>query len=365
MAVLFIKEDYMYNSIFDNYLLAELDTIIPGTSARAEAKREKFFSLLLYLRQIIAGAVAMCDMDGIPDGLDFRYLELFRYTNGHIGIMKHDKYGLVCFPGSFAGELDAYGRGTEYVGALLNGEPMSGTKAGSGEKLRGKIGVDCVVIPNNYLYTNDFPMFYSFAKRLAEVDTSLDLNVFYARLAPLIKVADQKTKEAVDGILNNILVGELKSIIQNDIESDLEGFKSIEVFNITDVKDVDKLQYLSKYHDDLLRRLYILGGHSMAGTQKMAQQSAYEIGQNDTIAMIYPMERLNCLKDGVERMNKLFGTSATVSFSEAWQVEKEKIETSIATANMAQSGMAAVPEEPEANGSNGKSEEEDTKNETE
>lgn len=342
----------MYNAIFDNYILGELDLLVPGTSAKKEKEREKLFTLLLYLRQIIAGAVAMMDMDNIPDGLDFRYLEIFRYCNGHVGIMKHEKHGIVCFPGTFAGELDAYGRGKEYVGTLLNGEPMS-----------GKIGEDCIVIPNNFIYTNDFPMFVSFARRLSEVDTSLDLNVFYARLAPLIKVADQQTKEAVDKILNNILVGELKSIIQNDFEADMEGFKSIEVFNITDVKDVDKLQYLSKYHDDLLRRLYILGGHSMAGTQKMAQQSAYEVGQNDTIAMIYPMERLATLKEGVDKVNTLFGTSASVKFSEAWQVEKEKIETSIASANAIQSGDEKGQEEtPE---DNNEPEQEEKNNETE
>lgn len=338
----------MYNCIFDNYILNELDIFLPGTSARREKEREKFAKNIIYIRQILAGAVSMFDMEGKPDGLDFRYLELFRYCNGHVGIMKHEKYGIVAFPGSFAGDLDAYGRGTKYVGALLNGESMSGTKMPSGEKMEGTIGVDCVVIPNNYLYTGDFPMLWSFARRLTEVDTSLDLNVFFARLAPIIKVADNATKEAVDNVLNNILVGELKSIISNDMEADIEGFKSIDVLNITDVKDVDKLQYLSKYHDDLLRRLYTLGGHSMAGTQKMAQQSAFEVGQNDTISMIYPMERLNTLRDGIKQLNEVFGTDASVKFSDAWQVEREKIETQIATNNQIQDGEPVDnPEEPE------------------
>lgn len=328
----------MYNSIFDNYILGELELLIPGTSAKKEKEREKVYRRLIYLRQIMAAAVAMFDIDNKPDGLDFRYLEIFRYCNGHVGIMQHEKFGLVCFPGSFAGQLDAYGRGTEYVGALLNGEPMSGNKLKSGETMRGTIGVDCVVIPNNFLYTDDFPLFYSFANRLTEVDISLDLNVFFARLAPLIKVADEATKQAVDNVLNNILVGEMKSIVCNDMEMDIEGFSSIETFNITDVKDVDKIQYLSKYHDDLLRRLYTLGGHSMAGTQKMAQQSAFEVGQNDTISMIYPMERLATLKEGIEQMNKVFNTSASVKYSDAWQVEREKIETQIATANDIQNG---------------------------
>lgn len=332
-------------NIFDNFCLDKLDVYFGELSPRKEKEVEKLINNILYLRQIIAGALAMLDADDIPDGLDFRFLEFFRYCNGHVGIMKHEKHGLVCFPGSFSGELDAYGKGKQYVGALLSGEPMSGT-----------IGKDCVIIPNNYLYLPDLPMFFKFAKNLAEVDTSLNNNVFFSRLAPIIAVANQKMKSAVDEVLKDINAGNLKSILSDDLEKEIEGLKSIDIFNITDVKDVDKIQYLSKYHDDLLRRLYTIGGHAMSGTQKMAQQSAYEVGQNDTIAMIYPMERLDCLEIGCEEINKLFGTNMKARFSEAWQVEKEKIETSIASANMMQSGADAntTPEEKPA----GQSEEE-------
>lgn len=324
----------MNNLIFDNYIMGRLEDIAPGFNTRKEQEFENFARFLMYMRQIIAGALAMLEADNIPDGLDFRYLELFRYCNGHVGIMKSEKYGLVAFPGTYSDELDAYGRGKKYIGALLNGEPMEGT-----------IGENCVVIPNNYIYMPDFPLFYSFAKRLNEVDISLDCNVLFSRLAPIIKAANAKIKAAVDEILKDIKIGNVKSFVSDDLEQEIEGLKSIDIFNITDVKDVDKLQYLSKYHDDLLRRLYTLGGHAMAGTQKMAQQSAYEVGQNDTIAMIYPMERLECLKIGVDEVNKLFNTNMEVKFSEAWQAEKEKIESSIASANQLQAGTMSTEEQ--------------------
>lgn len=328
----------LYNEIFNNYIFESLDHY--GLRPKKEAELKKYIGFIIYLRQILTEAVAMLEIKGAPDSLDVHMLELFRYCNGHAGIYKHDKYGLVCFPGSFAGDPDAYGRGLKYVGALLNGEPIEGT-----------IGEDVIVIPNNFSYSADLPIMYNFAKRLNEVDTSLDLNVFYSRLAPIVKVSNGKVKEAVDVALNNILVGELKSVMASDLESELDGFKSIDILNITDVKDVDKLQYLSKYHDDLLRRLYTLGGHAMAGTQKMAQQSAYEVGQNDTISMIYPLERLTALKEGLEKVNNLFGTSLTADFSKAWNVEEEKIETSIATDNEIQKGGvdAEKPKEEEDN----------------
>ena len=81
----------MYNAIFDNYILGELETLIPGSSAKKEKEREKFASLIIYLRQIMAGAVSMFDISNKPEGLDFRYLEIFRYCNGHVGIMKHER----------------------------------------------------------------------------------------------------------------------------------------------------------------------------------------------------------------------------------------------------------------------------------
>ena len=347
----------MNTLIFDKYIMGRLEDLCPGFGARKEKEFENIIHFIIYLRQILNGATAMLDCDNIADGLDFRYLEFFRYCNGHVGIMRHDQYGIVCFPGSFSDELDAYGRGKRYVGALLNGEPMD-----------GEIGKDVVVIPNNYTYMPDFPLFYSFAKRLNEVDTSLDSNVFFTRMAPIIKVANAKIKAAVDEVLKDIKAGNTKCVVSDELENEIEGLKSIELFNITDVTEVDKLQYLSKYHDDLLRRLYTLGGHAMAGTQKMAQQSAYEVGQNDTIAMIYPMERLELLRIGMDEVNKLFGTDMSVRFSEAWQVEKEKIESSIASANQLQAGDMSTeevkPEEPsEETETNETKTEEDKENE--
>lgn len=352
-----------YNSIFDNYIFGELDNLIFGKGPRKEKEREKFITYMIYLRQILAGACAMFDMENIPDGLDFRYLELFRYCNGHVGIMRHNEYGLVCFPGSFSGKLDAYGRGTEYVGALLSGDPMDGKRVTESRELKGTIGKDCVVIPNNYLYTADLPLFFTFAKRLTEVDTSIDSNVFFSRMAPIIKTSNGKVKAAIDEILADIKAGNIKSIISDDMEADIEGIKSIDIFNITDVAQVDKIQYLSKYHDDLLRRLYTLGGHSMAGTQKMAQQSAFEVGQNDSIAMIYPMERMDTLRKGIDAANNLFGTNMEVKYSEAWQVEKEKIESSIASANAMQSGETGADTEPELSETTSDIEEEEQEDE--
>lgn len=319
---------------FDNYIFKALDDYVPGISAKKDKEMEKFTRFIMYLRAIIADALSMFDMDDPAPGLDFRMLELYRYCNGHCCIMRSDKWGVVAFPGSFTDELNAYGRGTHYVGALLNGEPMECT-----------IGKDGIIIYNNFIRTPDLPLFYSFARRLAEVDTSLDMNVLYSRLAPIVKVRDGKIKEAVDTVLNNIAIGGLKSIIADDIEGDVEGVKSIDILNITDVDDVDKLQYLSKYHDDLLRRLYTYGGHAMAGTQKMAQQSSDEISQNDTISMIYPMERLKCLSEAIAEANEMFGTNMSVHFSEPWTVAKEKIETSIANANQIQAGDISMEEQ--------------------
>lgn len=325
----------LYNSIFDNYIFDSLESF--GLRPKKEAEIKKYIGFIIYLRQIITEAVAMLKLDGAPETLDVHMMEAFRYCNGHAGVINHSKYGLVCFPGSFAGEPDPYGRGQKYVGALLNGEPVEGT-----------IGEDIIVIANNFSYSADLPILYNFAKRLNEVDVSLDLNVFYSRLAPIVKVSNGKVKEAVDQALNNILVGELKSVMASDLESELDGYKSIDILNITDVKDVDKLQYLSKYHDDLLRRLYTLGGHAMAGTQKMAQQSAYEVGQNDTVSMIYPLERLDALREGLDKVNKLFDLNISVDFSKAWDVEEEKIESSIAAADAFQQ----TPEENKEEGKN-------------
>ena len=262
------------------------------------------------LEQILT---SMFEYNNLPKGLDRKYIEHTLIRFGCCGIVKINDEFFVGVP-AIMPPLDNYGIGTEIAITTYNGQYQK----------RGNIGENCVLIWNNTEFVGDFIITW-FAKMFKEVDVSMEANVFNSRLHPIPVARNSKIKSAIDNIFKAIK-GETKNIDTYSILSDtafadeINGTATkIDVLNLTDVKDVDKLQYLSKFHDDLLRRFCTLYGHAMQTTGKMAQQTIEEIQGYDSFSMIIPSNRLEEREKGIQEFNKIFGENVTVKFNTAWQ----------------------------------------------
>ena len=277
------------------------------------------------LEQILT---SMFEYDNLPKGLDRKYIEHTLIRFGCCGIVKINDEFFVGVP-AIMPPLDNYGIGTEIAITTYNGQYQK----------RGKIGENCVLIWNNTEFVGDFIITW-FAKMFKEIDVSMEANVFNSRLHPIPVARNSKVKSAIDNIFKAIK-GETKNSDTYTILSDtafadeINGTSTkIDVLNLTDVKDVDKLQYLSKFHDDLLRRFCTLYGHAMQTTGKMAQQTIEEIQGYDSFSMIIPSNRLEEREKGIQEFNRIFGENVTVEFNTAWQesilkrgIQDEPIET--------------------------------------
>lgn len=277
------------------------------------------------LEQILT---SMFEYNNLPKGLDRKYIEHTLIRFGCCAIVKINDEFFVGVP-AIMPPLDNYGIGTEITITTYNGQHQK----------NGKIGENCVLIWNNTEFVGDFIIAW-FAKMFKEVDVSMEANVFNSRLHPIPVARNSKIKSAIDNIFKSIK-GETKNIDTYSILSDtafadeINGTTTkIDVLNLTDVKDVDKLQYLSKFHDDLLRRFCTLYGHAMQTTGKMAQQTIEEIQGYDSFSMIIPSNRLEERQKGIAEFNRIFGETVTVDFNSAWQesifkkeVQHEPIET--------------------------------------
>lgn len=262
------------------------------------------------LEQILT---SMFEYNNLPKGLDRKYIEHTLIRFGCCAIVKINDEFFVGVP-AIMPPLDNYGIGTEITITTYNGQHQK----------RGKIGENCALIWNNTEFVGDFIISW-YAKMFKEIDVSMEANVFNSRLHPIPVARNSKIKSAIDNIFKSIK-GETKNNDTYSILSDtafaeeINGTASkIDVLNLTDVKDVDKLQYLSKFHDDLLRRFCTLYGHSMQTTGKMAQQTVEEIQGYDSFSMIIPSNRLEERQKGIAEFNRVFGENVTVEYNEAWQ----------------------------------------------
>lgn len=281
-------------------------------NAKDQAKNNKQIRICYNLLFLLNVLTDMFEFENLPDTINPTILALLTITNGHCGVAKDGENYYACV-GSWGGTVSKVnGIGEDYVSVFLDGSGAKGNIA---------------ILKNNNTMTPDIMELYDVALNMTETDISIKCNVLFTRLLPIFKCSDEKQCKAIEKVLETATDGKINTFLADLKEIDLDGsFKSVEKFDLTQPQEVDKIQYLTKYYDDIMRRFYTKYGHSMAGTQKMAQQNNSEISMNDTISMIYPTEKLKCYKEFCDELNEKFGLNVSVRFSECWRVRAEKTE---------------------------------------
>lgn len=178
-----------------------------------------------------------------------------------------------------------------------------------------EIGKEIAVGYNNLVHTPEFDVL-RFAYFLTEVDTSMHINVLNSRLSPIFRASTTQEKKKFEAIRDNIYRGELSSIELHDFGQDYSSEPS-HVIHLTDVKNVDKIQYLVKLHDDLIRRLCNLHGVTMNTTGKMAQLTQAELNEYSGFSSIYVTQQYDLLCEYIEDSNRINGFNMSVEWGDA------------------------------------------------
>lgn len=259
----------------------------------------------------------------LPDSIPQEFIERFLIMNDPVIFWKLDdpnavryKGELIVSPGDYADKPDVYGLGETIIANTLSGY------------VKHKLipGKNCVVMHNNSVYTSDMAIISQAVDMITEMLTSLKTNIIYSRLKPVFKATTDKEKAAIETAFNSIKDDSKPIVItsKNVIEEELEGSEAIKVLEITDVKNADKLQYIVKAIDDVMRWYLTLYGQAIQGNAKLAQQTVDEVQGTTSASFILPNDKLRMRKKAIEQVNELFGTDIEVDFSDAWKTESVK-----------------------------------------
>ena len=293
--------------------------------SKMKEKRQKAYRIKSYDEFLSNTLISMFIYRGLPDELQNRInqIEELLLYKGACAIWKLTKEVAGSIPTTYLDQYivsevdfidnpDVYGMGANCICTLDNGII---TKF---EDWRNN--PDIVVIFNNSNYSPDMNI-GRFSDALAELEVSLKLNVLFARMYPIPVCNDNKSKTSIEEALKGAIDGKITTILSPDALSKyVEGSTSsgIDLVNITDVDKSQYIQYLAKYRDDLMRWFYSLYGMNSQGSSKLAQQTVDEVNQDNNASMIIPHDMLRMRQNGLEELNKKFGWSAEVSFSECW-----------------------------------------------
>lgn len=293
--------------------------------SKMKEKRQKAYRIESYDEILTQILVSMFTYDGIPDELKERenFIEECLIYDGAVAIFKLnkemamstnsyvDKY--IACKVMFNGMPDVYGIGEDAICTTDNGLSLTFEN--------WRENPDIAIIFNNSTMSPDVNI-GRYSDILAEVETSEKLQTIFSRLYPIPIVKNNKVKQAVEQAIKNMLDGKIATILDEDkIAKYIEDATkdAIESVALTEPDKAQYIQYLSKFHDDLMRRFYGLYGMDESGNSKMAQQSVEEVSRNDESSMIIPHDMFKWRKKGIQMCNDKFGWEGVVMFTECWQ----------------------------------------------
>ena len=262
------------------------------------------------LEQVLSG---MLIFDGFPDTVNTEFISLYKMHEGACALVDDVEQGAVGHV-EICGKPGLNGIGVDAIASFDDGTVK--------EYKNWRTNEHIVVMFNDVLMRPDLNI-GRFAAALTDVDKSMLLNIIYSRLLPIPTAKNEDHKRALNAVIDGLVKGDItKAILDTDILSDVLGqHKGVDIINITDVNNAEKLQYLSMYHDDLLRRFYQLYGMDVNGNGKLAPQSVAEIGSRQGASMIIPYNIMREAEKAIEECRRKFGWDCSVSFGKPWQYD--------------------------------------------
>lgn len=287
---------------YDNYI----SSIFPGKKPLYDYA-DKSGNVSAIIGYMLNRTQSMFVWRGLPESIPARSLELYLQITGNAGIIEHNGK-LYAVTGGMGGEPDPYYMPTLYTVAnpALN---LSHSY---------KIGVDCVVIPNDAMYMGLMPMYNRFAAGITESELSLWIALINARLVDLIEALDDRTKDAALTMLKDVVDGKLAVIGSKSLAGAIKAFPYAQANNrvLTDL--IETIQYLkaSWYNE--------LGLNANYNMKRESINSGESQLNNDALLPLVD-NMLDMRRKGAEAVNRMWGTDITVDYASAWKDNMEEI----------------------------------------
>lgn len=257
------------------------------------------------ISQMLNKTITIFKYGNLPETITDKDIEIITQVNGY-SVWKEVDGKLYVFYGSLGGEPNPY-----YLPTLaIIANPALKYNASL------KIDEECVVMLNDYLYTGLMPLFNKYGSLLTEADISLKYAIINARVPALLQSDNDNTYKSAKEFFDKIEKGDGYGIIAS--KEFFEGIKSQDFYKQPYIKDlIESIQYIkaSWYNE--------IGLNSQFNMKREAINSA-ESRLNDDILHPTIDVMLQCRKNAVEKINKMFGTNITVELNSVW--EQNKIE---------------------------------------
>lgn len=268
----------------------------------SKGKREKWESALLnnrtylqYYNRLLELAINMYEWKNLPDSVDERFLELTLFSDGMAVFFRDEILGELCLQCMIGGELDVYRIPIERTAYATNGYQMRLNNQNS------------VIIFNNYTHTNSMLDVEMYARRLYEIERTIDVNV-KAQKTPLIVRATENQRLTMKNLYMQYNGNEPFIFGDNNLDMD-----AIKVLPTNAPYVADKLNILKR---QIWNEALTYLGIENSNTEKKERLVSDEVNSNLGGVAAQRFCRLNARRQAANKINKMFGLSIEVDFRE-------------------------------------------------
>lgn len=258
-----------------------------------------------YQKSLLTYVINMFKYRGLPEDIPVYFPEIVAAERGQYGVFNSDD-GIIITRGNYTGQLDRYGHGREYIGTTMDGKSY-----------RGTVDVDVIVVPNNATELPDSFVINRYSNMLAQIDISMYCALINSR-AGNIFIADTDTERAkVENAMRDVEDGRSAIITGTRVKDDILDTKKLplETIQLTNVNSADKIQYLSRFRDDIMGSFLAQYGIDTGNVNKGTQLLENELRRMAEACDVNIDERYEMRKTAWEKINKTFGTNVTIEIN--------------------------------------------------
>ena len=247
-----------------------------------------------YYYRLMLIARALFKWEGLPNGIDEKWIERYLFTEGACIFYKDDTLGFMVAKMGIDGTYNAYDEPTKVF-------PYATNYIYTGEQLINNS--NCIIIRNNDDMIPTYPTIQLYSYKLTNIDRTIDTNVI-AQKTPIIVKCTDKQKLSFKNAINQ----------RNDNEPVIYADKGLntEEIKVLDIKApmvFDKLQ-LQKHA--VWNECMTFLGINNANMDKKERLVDDEVQANNEQVQASEDIFLKARQKACEEINKMFGTNISV-----------------------------------------------------
>lgn len=265
-----------------------------------------------YVRYMLCRTQSMFKYSGLPSTIPQRDLELMLQSYGVVTIAKVEG-DLYAFRAGYGGMPDPY-----YIPTIATiANPALNYSA------QLKIGSECEIIRGDSLTMGLLPLFNKYASMLTENDLTLKFAMVNSRVPAYISCEDDATKTAAEKYLADIEKGKLGVIASKAF---LDSIKVHQLGNsgryggVVDFIELEQYIKATWFGEIGLKSNYNMKREALNGN---------ETHIDDDILSPLVDDMLRNRRQGLDRVNTMFGTSISVELAGTWADNEREVEAEI------------------------------------